>query len=141
MGEPPEFSAEELAKQIRALKVSDLLLSTVSTLGQLAYVKLDAKEIDQARLAIDAIAVLLPTLEGHTDEQHLRDFNQLLANVRLSFASAVSGAQGQGAGPDERAAAPEAGPGTEEDQAAAPETDTAGGQAPGPGPNGDDGGG
>lgn len=104
MAEPPELTPEELAKQIRALKVSDLVLSTVSTLGQLAYVKLDAKELDQARLAIDAIAALLPTLEGHLEDSVLRDFNQLLANVRLSFASAMSEGQSPGPVPDEQGA-------------------------------------
>lgn len=78
---------EQFAEQIRQLKVADILLSTVSTLGQLAYVKLDAKQLDEARLAIDAIAALLPALQGHADEQTLRDFNQLLANVRISYAS------------------------------------------------------
>ena len=85
-----ELTPEQLAEQIKALKVSDLLLSTVSTLGQLAYVKVDAKQLDEARLAIDSIASLLPSLEGHIDEQLLRDFNQLLANVRLSYAAALT---------------------------------------------------
>ncbi len=85
-----EFTPEQLAEQIKALKVSDLLLSTVSTLGQLAYVKVDAKQLDEARLAIDSMAALLPSLEGHVDDQLLRDFNQLLANVRLSYADAIS---------------------------------------------------
>src|SRR6266571_6623868 len=74
------LTPEQLAEQIKALKVSDLLLSTISTLGQLAYVKLDAKELDEARLAIDSIAVLLAGLEGQIDDQLLRDFTQLLAN-------------------------------------------------------------
>jgi hypothetical protein len=81
---------EQLADQIRRLKIEDIVLSTISTLGQLTYVKIDAKELDQARLAIDAIAALLPTLEGRLDEQVRRDFNQLLANLRLSFANTVS---------------------------------------------------
>ncbi len=85
-----EVTPEKLAEQIRQLKIQDIVLSTVSTLGQLAYAKLDAKEIEQARLAIDAIAALLPTLEGHVDAQVLRDFKQLLANVRLAFTDAVS---------------------------------------------------
>jgi hypothetical protein len=92
-----EPTPEELADQIRKLRISDIVLSTVTTLGQLAYVKLDAKELDQARLAIDAMAALLPTLEGHVDEETHRDFNQLLANVRLAFAGAVS-ASGSGGG-------------------------------------------
>jgi hypothetical protein len=85
-----ELTAEKLAEQIRQLKIEGIVLSTVSTLGQLAYAKLDAKEIDQARLAIDAIAALLSTLEGQVDDRLLRDFRQLLANVRLAFADAAA---------------------------------------------------
>ena len=98
----PEFTPEQFAEQIRQLKVADILLSTVSTLGQLAYVKLDAKQLDEARLAIDGIAALLPALAGHTDEQTLRDFTQLLANVRLAYASGtdISGVQDAGHVPD-----------------------------------------
>ncbi len=94
------LTPEQLAEQIKALKVSDLLLSTVSTLGQLAYVKVDSKQLDEARLAIDSISALLPRLEGHVDEQLLRDFNQLLANVRLSYAdaSSASGSEPQSPG-------------------------------------------
>jgi len=85
-----EVTPEKLAEQIRQLKIEDIVLSTVSTLGQLAYAKLDARDLEQARLAIDAIAALLPTLEGQVDEQVMRDFKQLLANLRLTFADAVS---------------------------------------------------
>ena len=85
-----EPTAEQIAEQIRALKISDLVLSTVSTLGQLTYVKIDAAELDEARLAIDTIAALLPLLEGRADTQLLRDYGQLLANVRLAYAAAAS---------------------------------------------------
>jgi hypothetical protein len=85
-----ELSPEQLAEQIRQLKVADILLSTVSTLGQLTYVKLEAKQLDEARLAIDAVAALLPALEGHTEADTLRDHNQLLANLRLAYAGAAS---------------------------------------------------
>ena len=85
-----EFTPEKLAEELRKLKIEDLVLSTVSTLGQLAYTKLEAKDLDQARLAIDATAALLQTLEGHVDADVLRDFKQLLANVRIAYANAVS---------------------------------------------------
>ena len=88
-----ELTPEQIAEQIRQLKVGDILLSTISTLGQLAYVKLDAKQLDEARLAIDGIGALISALEGQAEAQTLRDFNQLLANLRLSFASAVAPAQ------------------------------------------------
>jgi hypothetical protein len=90
VAEGPEFSPEQLAEQIRALKVPDLLISTVATLGQLAYVKLEAKELDDARLAIDAVGALTPLLEGHADPEMLRQLKQLLADVRISFASATA---------------------------------------------------
>ena len=85
-----ELTPEKLAEQISLLKIEDILVSTVMTLGQLAYAKLEAKELEQAQLAIDAIAALLPPLEGSVDANVLRDFRQLLANVRLAFANAVS---------------------------------------------------
>ena len=90
MASDEEITPEKLAEELRKLKIEDLVLSTVSTLGQLAYTKLEAKDFDQARLAIDATAALLPTLEGRVDADVLRDFRQLLANVRLAFTSAVS---------------------------------------------------
>lgn len=94
------LTPEKLAEQIRLLKIEDILISTLTTLGQLTYAKLDAKELDQAQLAIDASAALLPTLEGRVDAQVLRDFRQLLANVRLAFADTVaaSGSEPQTSG-------------------------------------------
>ncbi len=115
VAEEGELTAEQLAEQIKQINVSDLLLSTVSTLGQLAYVKLSAGDRDQARLAIDALAAVLPTLEGHTDEQLLRDLKQLLANVRLAYASAVSSGS--------KAPLPDAASGSEPQSPEVPETD------------------
>ena len=101
MAEEAPLSAEQLAEQIKALKVPELLISTVATLGQLAYVKLEAKELDQARLAIDAVGALTPLLEGHADPEMLRQLNQLLADVRISFASAATAtSEGQSLGQD-----------------------------------------
>ena len=85
-----EFTPEKLAEELRKLRIQDLVLSTVTTLGQLTYAKLEAKDLDQSRLAIDAIAALLPTLEGHVDDAVLRDYRQVLANVRLAYADAAS---------------------------------------------------
>jgi len=84
-----EITPEQLAEELRKLRIQDLVLSTVTTLGQLTYAKLEAKELDQARLAIDGIAALLPTLEGHVEADVLRDFRQVLANVRLAYADAA----------------------------------------------------
>jgi hypothetical protein len=85
-----QITPEQLAEELSKLRIQDLVLSTVTTLGQLAYGKLEANDLDQARLAIDAMAALLPTLDGTTDADVLRDFKQLLANVRLAYANAVT---------------------------------------------------
>jgi hypothetical protein len=85
-----EITPERLAEELRKLRIQDLVLSTVTTLGQLTYGKLEANDLDQARLAIDAIAALLRTLEGHVEGDVLRDYRQVLANVRLAYTDAAS---------------------------------------------------
>ena len=99
MAEGGSLTPEQLAEQIKALRVPELVISTVATLGQLAYVKVEAGELDEARLAIDAVGALTPLLEGHADPDVLRQLNQLLADVRLSFASAATApSEGQSLG-------------------------------------------
>jgi hypothetical protein len=95
--QPPEPSLEEreLVEQLQAeldrLKVADLLLQTVYTISSLGYHRLtgENKDLDQARLAIEALKALLPVLEGAVPEEALRDFNQVLANMQLAYASAA----------------------------------------------------
>lgn len=86
-----EISAEELIEQIRQLKVSDLLVSSFSTTAQLTYAKLEesSRDLEQARVGIEALRVLLPVLEGHVPEDILRDFRQLVANLQLAYADAA----------------------------------------------------
>jgi hypothetical protein len=85
------ITPEQLAEQIRRLKVSDVLLSTLATVAQLGYAKLDpaSRDLAQARLAIEAFRALLPVVEGEVEEQTQRDFAQLLANMQLAYASAA----------------------------------------------------
>lgn len=83
---------EELQAELAKLKVSDLLLQTVYTISSLGYHRLsgEAKDLEQARLAIEALKALLPVLEGAVAEEAVRDFNQVLANMQLAYASAAS---------------------------------------------------
>ena len=60
MSEAEVPSAEELVEEFRKAKVDEFLVHTCSLLASLAYGKLDAKELDQARLAIDALRALQP---------------------------------------------------------------------------------
>jgi len=99
--QPPEPSAEELklVEQLQAeldrLQVSDLLLQTVYTISSLGYHRLtgESKDLEQARLAIEALRALLPVLEGVVPEEAVRDFNQVLVNMQLAYASAAGESQ------------------------------------------------
>jgi hypothetical protein len=84
---------EDMLQTIREARVAPLILSTVSTFASVAYGKLEAKEFSEAKIAIDAIAALLPLLKGEVDEAILRDFEQALTNLRLGYADAVASAE------------------------------------------------
>ena len=86
-----EIPPEDLVEAIRKMKVSDLLLSTISTTAQLGYAKLepDARDLEQARLAIESMKALLPVLEGVVAKEVLDEFNQLVANLQLAYAKAA----------------------------------------------------
>jgi hypothetical protein len=91
----PSESDRELVEQLQAelgrLKVSDLLLQTVYTISSLGYHRLsgETRDLEQARLAIEALKALVPVLEGAVPDEAVRDFNQVLANMQLAYAAAV----------------------------------------------------
>jgi hypothetical protein len=74
--------------ELRKAKVSDLLVHTCSMLASLAFGKLapDVRDLEQARLAIDALKALAPLLE----EGPRRDIQQVVANLQLAFAEAAT---------------------------------------------------
>jgi hypothetical protein len=90
--QPQEPTPEQLIDAVKQMKVSDLLLSTAATLAQLGFAKLDesTRDLEQARLAIEAMKALLEALEGAVPEEVLRDFNQVVANLQLAYASAAA---------------------------------------------------
>jgi hypothetical protein len=89
---PTEPTPEELLQAVRKMKVADLLPSTAATLAQLGFAKLaeSTRDLEQARLAIDGMKALLGSLEGAVPEEVLRDFNQVVANLQLAYASATA---------------------------------------------------
>jgi len=100
MSEPeaPQPTEEELLRQVedelKKLKVSDLIVQMLYTVSSLGYRKLseDDRDLDQAKLAIDMLGVVLPVLEGAVGEDVLRDFRQVTANLQLAYADASKGA-------------------------------------------------
>ena len=80
------------SQALRQLKVSDLLVQTLSTVSSLAYHRLseEHRDLEQARLAIEALRALVPVLAGSVPPELLRDFEQVTANLQLAYAEAAS---------------------------------------------------
>ena len=93
MAEDEQKLVEELQAELEKLKVSDLLLQTLYTVSSLGYQRLtgEEKDLEQARLAIESLKALMPVLEGSVPDEAMRDFQQVLANMQLAYASAASG--------------------------------------------------
>jgi hypothetical protein len=92
--QPPQSDEElvqRLEEELKKLKVSDLLVQTLYTVSSLGYRKLsdEDRDLDQARLAIEALRALLPVLEGAIGEEIVRDFKQVTANLQLAYAEAA----------------------------------------------------
>ena len=85
-------SEQELLDALRQLKVSDLLVQTLSTISSLAYHRLaeEHRDLEQARLAIEALRALTPVLAGAVPPELVRDFEQVTANLQLAYASACA---------------------------------------------------
>jgi hypothetical protein len=88
-------SDEELVKQLeeelKKLKVADLLVQTLYTVSSLGYRKLseEDRDLEQARLAIEALRALLPVLDGVVGDEIVRDFKQVTSNLQLAYAEAA----------------------------------------------------
>jgi predicted nucleic acid-binding protein len=81
----------QLEEELKKLKVSDLLVQTLYTVSSLGYRRLssDERDLDQAKLAIESLRVLLPVLEASISEELVRDFKQVTANLQLAYADAA----------------------------------------------------
>jgi hypothetical protein len=84
---------EQLEAEFRKLKVSDVLGQTVYTISSLGWRRLapgEERNLEEARLSIDAIRALLPVLQGELPDQAVRDFESVVANMQLAYVRAQS---------------------------------------------------
>jgi hypothetical protein len=86
-----QAAEEELREQLRALKVADLLVTSVLQISSVGHYKLaeEGRDLAQARLAIEALRALVPVLEGAVPEQVKRDLEQMVATLQLAYADAA----------------------------------------------------
>jgi hypothetical protein len=89
--------AEQLAEELRRLRVEDVLVNTLMTVSSIGYRRLglteDTKEdrdLEQARLAIETMQALMPVLEQILPAELVRDFGQSVANLQLAYAKAAA---------------------------------------------------
>lgn len=105
--EQPQSEADEellrkVEEQLRDLKVSDVLLQAVYTISSLGWHKLSSgnRDLEQAKLSIEALRALLPVLADVLPAEVKRDLEQMVANMQLGYAKAVSEAAPAGERPD-----------------------------------------
>jgi hypothetical protein len=83
---------QQLEEELKKVKVSDLLVQTLFTVSSLGYSRLgkENRDLEQAKLAIEAMKALVPVLGDAVPEEVVRDLNQVTANMQLAYASAVA---------------------------------------------------
>ena len=89
-----QVSEQELRAALAQLQVSDLLVQTLSTVSSLAYYRLseEQRDLEQVRLAIEALRAILPVVSASIPPELTRDFEQVTANLQLAYAGAVGSA-------------------------------------------------
>jgi len=86
-------SEEELREALDRVGVADVLLQALTATASLGFrrVSSQARDLPQARLAIEALRALEPVLrEGGVDDAVVRDLEQARANLQLAYADAVA---------------------------------------------------
>jgi hypothetical protein len=83
--------AAEIEAELARLDVSAVLLHAATTVATLAYRRLPEgeRDLEQVRLAIDALRALLPVLEDSLTDELRRDFRTAIADLQLAYGDAV----------------------------------------------------
>jgi hypothetical protein len=86
MTDEPEVDIEALQEQLASFSVDQFLISAASTIASLAFAKLEREDLPQARKAIDALAALIPLVEGEL----AGDLARALTQLQVAYAEAAS---------------------------------------------------
>jgi hypothetical protein len=84
---------EELREALDRVGVADILVNALSAAASIGFrrVSPEARDLEQARMAIESLRALEPVLrEGGVDEALVRDLEQARANLQLAYAKAVA---------------------------------------------------
>ena len=84
---------EELRRAIEQVGVADVLLGALTSTLSLGFHRVsgEARDLPQAKLAIEALRALEPVLrDSGVDDAVVRDLEQARANLQLAYAKAVA---------------------------------------------------
>ena len=92
MSEPGIPTEQDLKEALAKINVADVLVETMQGLASLGYHRLNAetRDLEQTRLAIEALKAIGGVLDGVVPADLTRDFNQVVANLQLAYASAAA---------------------------------------------------
>lgn len=92
MSEAGVPTEQDLLEALAKIKVSDVLVETMQGLASLGYHRLNAetRDLEQTRIAIEALKAIGGVLDGVVPADLTRDFNQVVANLQLAYASAAA---------------------------------------------------
>jgi hypothetical protein len=106
VGSDEERAAQDLADELKRLRVEDVLIQTLVTVSAIGYRGLGAtpetqesRDLAQARLAIDTMQALTPVLERVMPPELVRDFSTSVANLQLAYARVAAEDAAGGAPP------------------------------------------
>ena len=83
---PEEIDLGALQEQLGAMQVEHFVVSAATTLASLGFAKLERGELGEARKAIDALAALVPQVEGELG----RDLAQALTQLQVAYAGTAN---------------------------------------------------
>ena len=80
-------SPEQLVAELQKSRVDEFLVHACSLIASIGFGKLapQARDLDQARLAVDALRALQPLLPA----EGARDVQAIVSNLQLAYAEAV----------------------------------------------------
>ena len=93
MADETSPTEEELLAALDRIGVADVLVQALATSASIGFrrVSPEARDLAQARLAIESIRALEPVLrESGVDAALVRDLEQARTNLQLAYASAVA---------------------------------------------------
>ena len=98
MAEEPQVpTEEELRDALDKVGVADILVNALSAVASIGFrrVSPDARDLEQARLAIESLRALEPVLrENGLNDAIVRDLSQARTNLQLAYAAAIDEERG-----------------------------------------------